>query len=257
MIIPKVSIIMSVYNDERFLAASIESMLNQTYTDFEFIIVNDASTDASEKILQTYAEKDNRIQLIKNAKNIGLTQSLNKALYQTKSAYIARQDADDISLPERLERQVKYLDNHAKVGVVGTRYKEINEKGEVISSQRVTFIKQPQDIAKHIYQLNPLFHSSVMIRETCLKECGGYNNTWYYAQDYELWLRLIQKYALANIDHVLAYRRNVPNNISTKKRAKQLDYALQARARYGKKFSCKDWVRFGKDRLKWLLWRRF
>jgi len=105
---PKISVIMSVYNGEKYLGEAIDSVLGQTFTDFDFIIVNDGSTDGSPGIIQSY--RDERIRVINNEKNIGLTKSLNKAIKESGGEYIARQDADDISLPERFEEQVWFLE---------------------------------------------------------------------------------------------------------------------------------------------------
>jgi len=115
---PKISVIMSVYNGEKYLREAIESILNQTFRDFEFIIINDGSTDKTSEILSSY--NDPRIVIINNKRNIGLTKSLNKGLKMVKGEYIARQDADDVSLPERLERMVNFLDMNRDVGLLGS-----------------------------------------------------------------------------------------------------------------------------------------
>ncbi len=135
---PKVSVIMSVYNGDKYLREAIESILNQTFTDFEFIIVNDGSTDNSLEIIESY--DDERIKTINNKKNIGLTKSLNKALKFAKGKYIARQDADDVSLPNRFEKQVEYLDSHPEVALVGTSVYLIDENGKIIG-KRIAFAK--------------------------------------------------------------------------------------------------------------------
>ena len=149
---PKVSVIMSVYNGEKYLKEAINSILNQTFKDYEFIIVNDASTDKSIKILEEYAKKDNRIGLIHNEKNIGLTRSLNKAIKSANGAYIARQDADDISLPPRLEEEVNFLDKHPTVGLVGSYAWMIDEKGKILSDFKIC--TDNEDIKKKIVNGN-------------------------------------------------------------------------------------------------------
>ncbi len=130
--VPRVSVLMSVYNGERFLRDSVESILGQTFTDFEFLILDDGSTDSTCEILEEYANKDARIVLVRNDRNLGLTRSLNKGLRLVRGEYLARQDADDISLPKRLEMQVKFLDAHPEVGVVGSALEIIDENGNTI-----------------------------------------------------------------------------------------------------------------------------
>ena len=122
---------MSVYNGEKYLREAIESILNQTFTDFEFLIVNDGSTDSSLEIILSYP--DERIRVIRNDRNIGLTKSLNKALQQAKGEYIARQDADDISLQNRFEEQLIYLEKHPEVALLGTSAYKIDERGEILA----------------------------------------------------------------------------------------------------------------------------
>ena len=127
---PKVTVLMSVYNGERYLHESIESILNQTFKDFGFLIINDGSTDNTPKILKSY--KDQRIKIISNKNNLGLTKSLNKGIKLAKGEYIARQDVDDVSLSERLEKQVKFLNSYPSYAAVGTFTKIINEDSKVI-----------------------------------------------------------------------------------------------------------------------------
>jgi len=126
---PEVTVLMSVYNGEKYLREAIDSILNQTFTDFEFLIVNDGSTDRTAEILRSY--DDPRIIIINNEKNIGLTKSLNIGLRMAKGEYIARMDADDVSMPERLQKQIELLNQKKNTGLVGTYYTIINEKGKV------------------------------------------------------------------------------------------------------------------------------
>jgi glycosyltransferase involved in cell wall biosynthesis len=129
---PRISVVMSVYNGEKYLRQAIESILQQTYTDFEFIIIDDGSTDSSREIIQSYDDK--RIRLVINEQNIGLTKSLNKGIRLAKGEFIARMDADDISLPQRFEKQVAYLDSHPEVGVLGTYANIIDHRGKIINN---------------------------------------------------------------------------------------------------------------------------
>lgn len=204
---PKVSVIMSVYNGSRYLSQSLESILNQTFTDFEFIIVDDGSTDNTWEILTEYAARDSRIILIRNEKNIGLTKSLNKGLARAQGEYIARQDADDFSLPDRFEHQVRFLDTHSEVGVLGTAFYIIDEDGNVSGT-----VTPPQESALLHWLLlfcNPIPHPTVMARRKLICAVNGYNPEFVTAQDYDLWARLsdITRFAILPIP-LVCYRRH-------------------------------------------------
>ena len=193
----KVTVLRSVYNGEKYLREAIESILNQTFTDFEFLIINDGSTDRTTEILQSY---DNpRIKIIDNGKNIGLTKSLNKGLRMARGEYIARMDADDVSMLERLGKEVDFLETHQDCAVVGTFAKVLNEDSEVIR-----LMDRPIDdaqIREFFRRDNCIAHGSAMIRKTCLENVGSYDESIARAQDYELWLRLSEKYRLANSNY--------------------------------------------------------
>lgn len=181
---------MSVFNGEKHIEDAIESILNQTFRNFEFIIVDDASFDNSLKIIQKYAAIDNRITLIKNLRNIGLTKSLNKSIKISKGDFIARQDVDDISLLNRLKNQYDYLlENHkySFCGCNGT----IKETGKNL----VQFFEL-HEIKNNLIIQNCFTHSTILIRAQIFKKYGYYNENYRYGQDYELWCRLIYKYNL-------------------------------------------------------------
>lgn len=202
--IPKVSVLMSVYNCEQYLRESIDSILNQTFSDFEFIIVNDGSKDGTADILKEYARKDRRIRLICNSTNLGLSFSLNKALKIAKGAYIARQDADDVSLPQRLGRQVDFLDLHPGIGVLGTWIAEIGDGGPKGMWKTPT----SPAVTKWSLLFGPsLAHPSVMFRQRLANSGEIYNSKLPCAQDYELWLRLSSATNLVNVPQVLYVRR--------------------------------------------------
>ena len=194
---PKVSVIMPVFNAEKFIGEAVESILRQTFTDFEFIIINDASTDGSRKIIKTFSDK--RIILVNNPHQLRITASLNKAIGMAKGDYIARMDADDVSLSDRLETQVKFLDNHQDVGVVGSWV-------EVFGRRRGVW-KYPTD--PKVIRGSQLFngsivHPAVMIRKSFLDKFHlRYNENYPNAQDYELWSRCAGYFKLANIGKVL------------------------------------------------------
>jgi len=230
---PKVSVIMSVYNGERYLREAIESILDQTMKDFEFIIVNDGSTDKTSKILEEYSRKDRRIKIINNMKNIGLTKSLNIALKVAKGDYIARMDADDLSLPERLEMQMNFLIKNRNVGVVCCNVVLIDSEGNLI--RRVIL----PDKLKHILRKrNRLVHGAVMFRKSVIEQLRGYNEQMCYAQDYELFLRLSNISEIGRINEFLYKLRVHSKSISYKKFFSQIYYTALARTR----------ILFGKDK---------
>ncbi len=192
---------MGVFNEKEYLLESIESLLKQNLSKFEIIIVDDASTDNSVDIVQQY--DDDRITLIQNNKNKGLTTSLNRALSEATGEYVARQDADDISDPDRLERQVQFLDRHKEVAVVGTGAHLIDGDGQVIDRR----IPKCDPSFDDFLDKGHLIHGSIMARKSVLEDVGGYNEFFRYGQDQELWLRLAKKQSIANIPQPLYNHR--------------------------------------------------
>jgi glycosyltransferase involved in cell wall biosynthesis len=178
---------MSVYNSEAYLSEAIESILNQTYTNFEFLIIDDNSWDGSYEILKNFAGKDSRILLFKNEENKGLTKNLNFLLKKAKGKYIARMDADDISLPVRFEKQVNFLENHPEVDIVGNFSLNINEKDENIGVRKVPVTHY--EITKLLPKLNPMSHPTVMYRKNSIVKVGGYDERFHTSQDYNLWFK--------------------------------------------------------------------
>jgi len=143
---PQVSVIMPAYNAEKYIGEAIESILNQTYKDFELIIVNDASTDSTGSIIKTYAEKDERIVVLENEQNLNIAGSLNRAISAAKGEFLARMDADDIALPERLEIQSKAMQENPKVAVVGNDINLIDENGSVIGYRHYPTNRTDKDL---------------------------------------------------------------------------------------------------------------
>ena len=200
---PKVTVLMPVYNGKKYLGEAIESILNQTFTDFEFLIINDGSTDQSTQIINSF--NDLRIKLIKNEENLGLTKSLNKGLDLAKGKYIARMDADDISLPKRLEIQVKFMDNNPSIGITGSWVKIF---GEQIKSFVKKFPANSNEIMTLLLFNNALSHPSVIMRKTFLDRNNlKYDETLIYSQDYELWTRAFKHFRISNIKKVLLLYR--------------------------------------------------
>ena len=205
---------MSVYNSEHFVRKAIDSILNQSYPDFEFIIVDDASTDQTSSILRTY--QDPRIIILRNRTNRGLTVSLNAAIKVSKGQYLARQDGDDISNINRLDRQVSYMDAHNNVAVLGTTTEWID------SEDNVYYIwNQPTDhpfLQQTLFAYCCLVHGSVMCRSDVIKANQGYDTKLRTAQDYDLWLRVSEASDIACLPDVLYYyrRHNDMSSIQSK-----------------------------------------
>jgi len=223
MAAPKVSVLMSVYNGERYLCEAIDSILNQTFKDFEFLIINDGSTDRTADIMQSY--EDLRIIIINNEKNIGLTKSLNKGLRIAKGKYIARQDADDISLPLRFEKQVDYMDKHTDVVVVSCNIEVIDDGGQTLG--RSDRAADPGLIAWYLPFYNYIGgHGRTVFRHQPVMKLGGYSEDLRYSQDYELWLCLAKSHKIAILPDVLVKWRRHDNNISVKDIDEQQSYSL-------------------------------
>ena len=200
---PMISVVMSVYNGLPFLSEAIESILNQTWGDFEFIIINDASTDDSLNIIQSF--KDPRIHVIQNTENLGLTRSLNRGLKAAQGKYIARMDADDISFPERLFKQINFMEKHPEAGVCGSWCEIIGEDAGRIEKPS----SDTREIQCRLLFGNVLVHSSVVLRKSLLEEKGGYyDESFCFVEDYELWTRLVFCSHITNIPEPLLYYRN-------------------------------------------------
>jgi len=211
---PQVSVILPVYNAQSYLRESIDSILAQSFKDFELIIINDGSTDASLKIIDSYT--DERITLI-NQENAGLPISLNRAIRVAKGQYLARQDADDVSLPDRLAEQVAYLDTHPQCALLGTWADILVETTP--TDRGLNHPHLNGDIQIKLLFFNCFVHSSVMIRKIALEKSGLYpeDPDKFPPEDYDLWLRIAQYFEVANLPKPLLQYRELPSSISRSK----------------------------------------
>lgn len=205
----KISVLTPVYNTKQEeLEESIKSILNQTFDDFEFIIINDGSTNNAEDVILSFDDK--RIRYIKNESNLKLIKTLNKGLELSKGKYIARLDSDDFSLPERLEKQYNYMEEHENVGLLGTFIKTLPDNTPrklPINSQDIKYIQR--------YICNCISHSSVMIRkETLSKYNLRYNENCLHTEDYKLWIDISYYADIVNLDEYLTYYRISEDGIS-------------------------------------------
>jgi hypothetical protein len=201
---PELTVLMAVYNAEAYLREAIESILNQTFTNFEFLIINDGSTDASKSIISTY--KDPRIRRLDNLQNLGLTPTLNRGLLQLTTPLIARQDADDISHPHRLEKQVAFLKTNPHIALVGSQGYNINAQGD----QKEFMYRALEDLSIRWEFLfyNSFIHTATTFRKDVIHtQLGGYDEKVRYCQDYELWARVMRHHQVANLSEPLISRR--------------------------------------------------
>jgi len=196
---------MSVYNGEKTVGKAIESILNQTYKNFEFIVIDDRSQDQTLQILYNYQKQDSRIKILKNDKNLGIAESLNKGILEAKGEWIARMDDDDESLPDRLEKQIDYIKNHPDVDIFGGKaiFRDIhgNEMPNYFNNWPPI---NTNDIEKFLYHNSPIIHPTVFIRKQSLFNLGLYNKDFSGAEDYELWTRAWKnKLNIRNLDDIL------------------------------------------------------
>ncbi len=197
---PKLSIIMGVFNASETVAGTINSIKAQTYKDWECVICDDGSKDDTWDILKDITKDDNRFILIRNEKNLGLGATLNRCVEYAKGEYLARQDADDISLPERLEKQVIFLDNNPDISVVGTYAELYNPRQNIWG-----VIKPPLNpTVKDWIKGSSIIHASVVMKKRDLLEMGGYNQNAIRVEDYDLWLRMrVDGYKIRTIPEAL------------------------------------------------------
>jgi len=208
---PALSVAMSVYNGERFLAEAIESVLAQTFTDFEFLILDDGSRDATKAIVERYAARDPRIRLIAR-ENRGLISSLNQLLAEARAPIVARMDADDVCMPERFEHQLDFLTANPDHDVLGTWTYEIDERGNKWMGGDAAELKHPlthEAFLRSIEENGPLLcHSTVMYRRDTVMAAGGYHAAFRHCEDLDLWLRLASRTRVSNLpEYLLSYRR--------------------------------------------------
>ncbi|MBX9884660.1 MAG: glycosyltransferase [Novosphingobium sp.] len=232
---PPLTVAMSVYNAERFLAPAIESILAQSFGDFEFLILDDGSRDATASIAAHYGAQDKRIRLI-SRENRGLIASLNQLLGEARAQLIARMDGDDISHPERFERQVRFMESHPEVGVVGSWTEDIDENGTI---NRLTGSEHPVDHEGFLAAVDPglplLCHPAVLYRRDVVRSVGGYHPAFAHCEDFDLWLRLASVTRIANIPERLLYYRRSSDQVSNRHATRQQVGAAIARMAYAER----------------------
>ena len=200
---PKITVLLSVFNDEKYISEAIESILNQTFEDFELIIIDDCSTDGTIEVINSY--KDSRIRLIINEKNIDITKSLNKGLKSARGKYIARHDSDDVSTPERLEKQFNFLENNKDYAAVGSYTETIDEDSNLIRLLRCE--TSAEEIYYNLSYRNNLTSSSIMFVKEIIHDIGSYDESSSNSEDHEFWFRISRKYKIYVIaEYLIKYR---------------------------------------------------
>lgn len=216
---------MPVFNTERFLGEAIESILAQSFEEFELIAIDDGSGDGSAEILERYARADERLRVFRR-EHQRLPATLNFGCALAEGKYIARMDADDIALPRRFERQVEFLDRHPRVAIVGTQLERIREDGARIDVTNVPL--EHAEIDANMQRFCCMYHPTVMMRTEAVRALGGYREPFFAAEDHDLWLRAAERYELANLPEILLRYRIHRQALSFEKLEQQVMSAMAA-----------------------------
>lgn len=241
IILPQVTVLMPVYNAEKFLDEAISSILSQTFKNFEFLIINDGSSDNSLDIINNYSKKDNRIRVI-TRQNKGFVSTLNEGLSQAKSNLIARMDADDIVLPDRLAFQYTYLQEHPNCSVVGCQVQIIDEN----SNKKNIDPRPTQDVNLRLFLAYgcALSGPTVMFRKDIIQSIGGFREDALPAEDYACWTRLVEQYSeteIANLPEVLYLYRENSQGISMSNKIEQIKMTIKVGGRFRAEMIRRHW----------------
>lgn len=238
---PLVSVVMPAFNAERYIGDAIESILAQTFGDFELIIVNDGSTDGTRATVERYARRDERIYVKSLERNSGGGHARNVAILHARGPLIAVMDADDLSLPERLEKQVRFLQAHPEVGVVGSNIVYMDEHAMPIWERR--YWSEDAAIRKYMFLACPLSIGSCMIRKDVIARAGLHDATYQHAEDYELFFRLGRVTQFANIGETLYRYRVHPHSTSFRYARDQARTTIRIRAQFFEEYHATWWDR--------------
>lgn len=211
---PPLTVLMAFHNDAPFIGEAIDSILNQTYGDFEFVIVNDLSTDGSREIVARYS--DPRIRLLDNPENLRLARSLNRGLEAARGALVARLDANDVARPDRLEKQMRFMDEHPEIALLGGQYEVIDLRGRRIRLAAVPKPVTEAGVKWYFLFDSPFIHSAVMFRKSVADLAGRYNPAfdWAPSEDADLWARMAASHRMVNLPDVLVSQRYDPSSIT-------------------------------------------
>jgi glycosyltransferase involved in cell wall biosynthesis len=210
---------MPVYNAEKYVREAIESILRQTYSNFEFIIIDDCSNDKTYDVIKKYALRDSRIILYRNEKNLGISGNRNKAISLSKAEYIVWQDADDISVPNRIEEQLTFMESHSEVSICGGFLQFFDEKGDIGIREYPT---DDETMRKYIFRFSQISQGSSIVRKNCYDKVGFYDLKIPYAEDLDMSFRIGTVYKFANIPKVLL-RYRVHHNSATYRKLRKIE----------------------------------
>lgn len=231
---PQVSVLLPAYNAEKYLPTAIDSILEQSFTNLELIVVDDHSSDSTWQIIQSYAEKDDRVVAVRNEKNLKLSNTLNRAISVARGEYLARMDADDWSYPDRLAKQVKFMDEHPQVGVSGGSMEVCDENLNVLSTRR--YHQTDAEVRTHLFRYSPFSHPLIMIRKSVLDQAGGYRDEFNPAEDYELYFRIGLVAEFGNLPDVLLKYRIIPKSMTTGGTRKMEEKTIAIRHLYAQNY---------------------
>ncbi len=226
---PKISVLMPAYNTEKYISEAIESILNQTFEDFEFIILDDCSTDMTWEIIQRYAKKDERIVVLRNEENLGIPVNRNKLVSMAKGIYVVWQDSDDISLPYRIEKQFNFMEKNLDVGICGGWLQFFNNEN-LLGIRK--YDNDDKKLRSHIFKYSPVAQPVAMIRRFIINDVGMYNVDYKVAQDLDMSFKIGIKYKFANIPEVLLNYREHDKSITFKKLKTQELNTIKIRNKY-------------------------
>lgn len=231
----KVSITIVTFNRANFIKEAIDSVLNQSFSDWELIIVDDASTDNTKELVGAYLLKDKRIKYYEQDSHIGIAPARNLALKLSAGKYIAVLDSDDVWTDKnKLQKQVEFLDNNPDFCLVGCAIKVINEKGELL--KKYCNPEKDEEIRENILIKNPFAHSSVVYRKNIIEKIGDYDETLKIGEDYDMWLRMGQVGKIANLNDVYIFYRKHTENISVLDRSVALQNNIDIISKYKKDY---------------------
>lgn len=211
--LPKISVLMSAYNAEKYITGAMDSILEQTFRDFEFIIIDDYSTDSTWELIQKYAKDDFRIVPRRNVENLKLSKSLNKGIALARSSYIVRMDADDWAYADRLEKQYRFMETHPEIGLSGGGMEVCDENMRVVGIRK--YYLEDDKIKSRIFRYSPFSHPTIIIRKSILDKAGLYNPYYNPAEDYELYFRIGQYTKFGNLEDIILKYRMVQQSMTT------------------------------------------
>jgi glycosyltransferase involved in cell wall biosynthesis len=226
---PLISVIIPAYNAEKYIDASIQSILKQSHQHFEIIIIDDGSTDNTWKIIQQYGEHDDRIRTYRNDANVGIGGTRNKGIALAKGRYIAWQDADDISLPSRLQQQVSYLEAHKEIGVVGGWLEFFGAHTKLTVRK---YEEADAQLRRTIFRYSPIAQPAAMVRKECYDAVGIYNPSYTVSEDLDVWFRIGSMYAFGNVQEVVLRYRQDANSLTRARLKKMEKMTLKLRLTY-------------------------